>query len=438
MRTGNFSELYNQGVTQAPQFCTPAAGAPTGAPAGTKNGFIYDPQTCAPFLGNIIPTSRQNKAAINYLNAYPLPNVPGIANGTENNYRTIRKDIRHSNTFDVRLDYAAGTHDQVFARFSYDNSNFIRTSRLPALPAGFASGSNNVHGRGYALGETHIFTPNLVNEFRAGYTRYTFSNQPVFSNTPISANLGIVNANRNSNLGGGALIGGYNNQLEYTGDYGTYAVPENTYQLNDAVSYSRGHHTFKVGANAIRREVAFFRPIAGKGFFQIANGDFTGYQVSELLAGFVDNYSIGAQSGFFGTRNYEVGAFAQDDWKLTPRLTLNVGVRYDVITYPTEEHNRQAALNPVTGAIDLAGVNGVPRSIVNTDYNNVAPRIGFAYDLFGKDCAARRLWHLLLPGPRRHRQPVWPAGAVWRKRDLRSVAGVPHHLHGTGAAEQQQ
>ena len=86
----------------------------------------------------------------------------------------------------------------------------------------------------------------------------------------------------------------------------------------------------------------------------------------------MDNYSIGAQSGFFGTRNYEIGAFAQDDWKLLPRLTLNLGIRYDVITYPTEEHNRQAALNPVTGHIDLAGVNGVPRSIVNTDYNNVA------------------------------------------------------------------
>ncbi|CAN5605628.1 hypothetical protein BH10ACI4_BH10ACI4_34810 [soil metagenome] len=384
MRQGNFTELYNQGVTQAPQFCTPAAGAATGAPAGTRNGFIYDPLTCAPFAGNIIPAGRRNAAAVNYLNAYPLPNVPGIANGTENNYRTIRKDIRHYNTFDVRTDYSITAHDQFFARFAYDNSAFTRTSRMPLLPAGFASGSNNVPGRGYALGETHVFTPNIVNEFRAAYNRYTFTNAPVFSDQAISANLGIVNANRTAALGGGALIGGNNNQLEYTGDYGTYAVPENTYQLNDALSYTRGRHTFKIGGNGIRRDVAFFRPIAGKGFFQLGNGDFTGYQVSELLAGFVDNYSIGAQSGFFGTRNYEIGAFAQDDWKVTQKLTLNLGIRYDIITYPTEEHNRQSALNPNTGGIDLAGVNGVPRSIVNTDYNNVAPRIGFAYDVFGQ------------------------------------------------------
>ncbi len=75
--------------------------------------------------------------------------------------------------------------------------------------------------------------------------------------------------------------------------------------------------------------------------------------------------------------------FAQDDWKVNQRLTLNLGVRYDIITYPTEEHNRQSALNMTTGVIDLAGVNGVPRSLVNTDYNNFAPRVGFAYDVYG-------------------------------------------------------
>jgi hypothetical protein len=374
MRTGNFSELLGQGTTQAPIFCKPAI---------IVNGGIYDPITCAQFPGNIIPISRQNPAAVKYLNAYPLPNVPGLLNGTQNNYRTIRRDIKQFNTFDVRLDYRILASDQVFARFTYDNSVFNRTSQLPLLPAGFASGANTIHGRGYAVGETHTFTTNLLNEFRAGYNRYTFTNAPVFSNIPISANLGIVNANRTPQLGGGALIGGNNNQLDFTGDYGIYAVPENTYEINDAVTFIHRAHTFKFGGSGIRRDVAFFRPIAGKGYFQIANGDFTGYQPSELLAGFMDNYAIGAQNGFFGTRNYEVGAFAMDDWKFNNRLTLNLGFRYDLITFPTEEHNRQSALNPLNGTIELAGVNGVPRSIIDTDHRNFAPRIGFAYDLFG-------------------------------------------------------
>jgi hypothetical protein len=374
MRTGDFTELLGQGTTQAPQFCA--------APA-VINGAIYDPLTCAQFPGNIIPQSRLNKAAVNYLNAYPLPNIPGTTNGTENNYRTIRREITHYNTFDTRLDYKLGTRDLLFARFAYDQSDFQRTSRLPLLPAGFASGDNTVHARGIAVGDTHTFTSSILNEFRIGYNRYTFTNAPVFSGIPISARLGIVNANRTPQLGGGALIGGFNNELEYTGDYGIYAVPENTYQINDAVSISHGRHTFKFGASGIRRDVAFFRPIAGKGFFQIANGDFTGYQVSELLAGFIDNYSIGAQSGFFGTRNYEVGAFGQDDWKVSQRFTANLGLRYDIFTNPTEEHNRQSALNPITGHIDLAGVAGVPRGILTNDYHNFAPRVGFAYDVYG-------------------------------------------------------
>ena len=383
MRTGVFTELLGTGATQAPTVCG-VAGVTTRA----VNGGIYDPTTCQQFMNNTIPTGRLNKAGLNYLNAYPLPNIPGTLNGTQNNYRTIRRDIRLANTIDGRLDYNISNADRLFARFSYDNSNFSRTSRFSALPAGFASGTNYVHARGYVLGETHTFGPNTINEFRAGYTRYTFANVPVFSNTPISANLGIVNANRTTNLGGGALIGGNGSQLEYTGDYGTYLVPENTYQINDALTYILKSHTIKFGGNVIRREVAYFRPISGKGYFQLGNGDFTGYDTSEVLAGFADNYSIGAQSGLFGTRNYEVGAFAQDDWKVSRRLTFNLGARWDLITYPFESQNRQAALNPnSTGANPselIAGQNGVSRSIINTRFTNFAPRFGFSYDLSGQ------------------------------------------------------
>ncbi|MCU1313724.1 MAG: hypothetical protein JWM54_1481, partial [Acidobacteriaceae bacterium] len=167
MRQGNFSELLGQkGTTNPPSACTNVTSA------NLVTGAIYDPLTCAPFSGNIIPTGRLNPAAVNYLNAYPQPNVPGTQGGTQNNYRTIRQDVRHYNTFDVRLDWNASSKDLAFARFTYDNSQFSRTSEFPTLPAGFASGSNNVHARGYALGYDHTFTPAVINEFRAGYNRY--------------------------------------------------------------------------------------------------------------------------------------------------------------------------------------------------------------------------------------------------------------------------
>ena len=390
MRTGDFSELL---LPTSRQTCNGALLPLTSLPGSdttdcakrSPNGEIFDPITGLPFSGNVIPLDRQNPAAINYLNAFPLPNVPGNAGGIFQNFESIRRDIRHSNLFDARTDYKLSQADSLFARFSYDNSAFIRSSLLPNLPAGFASGSNNVHARGYVAGYTRVFTPTIVNELRAGYSRYTLTNVPVFSNVPISQQLGIVNANRTPQLGGGALIGGFNNEIEFTGDFGTYAVPENIYQINDAVSWAHGRHALKFGGDVIRREVAFFRPIDGKGFFQIGNGTgrYTGYEVSELVAGFVDNYQLGAQDGFFGTRNYETAIFAQDDWRLTNRLTLNLGLRYDVITYPTEEHNRQSAFDVTTGTVRLAGVNGNSRSLINTDYGNVGPRFGFAWDAYG-------------------------------------------------------
>jgi hypothetical protein len=378
MRQGNFTQILGQAGTT-----NPPSGCPNVTSANLVVGAIYDPLTCAPFPGNVIPPGRLNPAAVNYLNAYPLPNVPGTQGGTQNNYRTIRQNVSHYNTFDVRVDWNASSKDLAFARFSYDNSQFSRTSEFPSLPAGFASGANNVHARGYAVGYDHTFNPSVINELRVGYNRYTLTNVPVFSNIPISADLGIVNANRTPQLGGGALIGGFSNELEYTGDYGTYAVPENTYEIADSVAWTHSRHNFKFGGSAIRRDVSFFRPIAGKGYFQLAGGDFTGYDVSELLVGFTDTYSIGAQTGFFGTRNYEFGLYAEDNWQASRRLTLNLGLRWDVFTYPAEEHNRQSALNPNTGTIELAGVNGVPRSLINDRYNNFAPRIGFAYDLQG-------------------------------------------------------
>ncbi|WP_233581403.1 carboxypeptidase regulatory-like domain-containing protein [Acidipila sp. EB88] len=380
MRTGDFGQLLGTaGVTSQPSttFC------PNLTAAQYVSGAVYDPLTCAPFPNNQIPLARLNAAAVNYLNAYPQPNTTGTVNGTENNYVTSRINTTKNNTIDARVDANLDQADRLFARFTYDNSNFTRTSSLPNLPAGFASGQNFVHGRGYAIGETHTFSPNILNEFRAGYNRYTFANVPVFSGTPIASDLGIVNANRNVNLGGGALIGGNGNEIDYTGDYGTYKVPENTYELNDAVTIARGRHNIKFGGSGIRRDVAYFRPISGKGYFNYGSGDSTGYVPAEMLVGFTDYYSIGAQSGFYGTKNYEVGAFVQDDWKVTQRLTLNLGYRYQIITFPTEMYNRESAINPANGTIELAGVNGVPKSIINNNFNNHGPRFGFAYDALG-------------------------------------------------------
>ncbi len=385
MRQGNFSELLGQNVTSNPGAFASATGCPA-LPAGATPvvGAIYDPTTCQPFAGNIIPKDRINSAGLNYLNAFDAPTRAGVLN----NYFAVRNAIQNFNDFDARLDYHVSQKDTVFVRYSYGQDNLDVNSLFTNLPAGFASGGNVNHPRGGAAGYTHIFTSNLVNEFRFGYIRPEFAYVNPDQGIPISANLGIVNANRNSLLGGGALIGGSNTQIEYTGDGGPYSVPEKTFQFLDSVSYTHGKHTLKTGANIIRREVDFFQGNDSKGYFVLGGvnfpgtGRFTGYETSEILAGFSD-YEIGAASTFFKTFNYETGYFVQDDWKVNRRLTLNLGIRYDLYTYPYEQNNNQANYDFSTGTLQVAGVNGNSRSLINTDKNNFAPRIGFAYDLYG-------------------------------------------------------
>ena len=381
MRQGNFSELLSYAQAHPGHSLTAVPGCAGNA---ANTGAIYDPVTCAPFPGNVIPNGRLNAAAVNYLNAFSAPTNPDLIQG---NYVTVQKQVSLYNDFDVRLDLNLNQSNHFFARYSYGQDNFNKTSLFSTLPAGFATGSNVNHPRGAAAGYTHIFTPNLLNEFRYGYSRSYFAYVPPFFGDNLSARLGIVNANRNALTSGGALIGDNNSQLSYTGDGGLYSVPEHTHQFLDTVSWNQGAHAFKFGVNIIHREVAFFAGNLSKGFFNFVNqysGDpnWTGYDISEALAGF-SNYSLGNSQNYFDTINWETGYFAQDDWRLTKRLTVNLGLRYDLYTFPYTDNNQQSNFDIYSGQLLVAGKDGQSKSQVATNYNNIAPRIGFAYDLYG-------------------------------------------------------
>ena len=372
---------------------------------------ITNPVTHAAFAGNVIDPSYIIKAGSNYLAAYPEPNVAGSnplcgqvnTKGVciKQNYVVNRNNIQHYNDFDVRVDYNLRQQDTIFGRYSYGKDYEVASSRLPNLPAGFGSGTQKGYPRSFVFGETHTFSTTVVNEFRFGWIHTEMGYTPPFQNEALAQSLGIPNANTTSVLGGGALIGGYNDQLEYTGDYGPYIVPEQTWNFSDSLSWIHGQHTFKFSANVMRRQVNLFRPKAGKGyFFLFGNGGGqspTGYEVSDILAGFMNNYQVGPALGFSHTRNWETGYSAQDDWRVTRRLTLNLGIRYDLYTWPTETKNLQANFvipsgcfaiigtkTPCTGSqLVLAGTNGASDSLINTDKHDFAPRVGFAYDLFG-------------------------------------------------------
>lgn len=414
MRQGNFTELLNpQGAngpgssatseTQYPRCypgnisgTTPYAGSTT---TGAQFGWIFDPTTCGNpggpsqftdgTTGNIIPTARLNPAAVNYLNAFPTPTR---TDRYLNNYLDNQSEANRYNTFDIRFDWMPSAKDLAFIRYSYDNSVNTKTSEFQNLPAGGGTGVNPTHARGYDLGYTHTFSPAVINEAHIAYNRDNYGYTPPMYGDYVSKNLGIVNANINQETTGGALIGGWKGNLEYTGDYGLYAVPQNTYEITDSVSWNHGNHSFKYGGTLIRRQVSFFNPQEGKGYFWIDQGtvDFTGYEVSELLAGGMDQYEIGSQAGYFANIGQEDGLFAQDDWRVKPRLTLNLGVRWDFLSHPYEAHNQQSAFNVQTGTVMIAGQDGISRSIIAQDYHNFGPRLGFAYALDNNNKAVLR------------------------------------------------
>ncbi len=384
-RNGNFAALPTQLRDPVTNQNICVTGTTTNGNLCTNgNGVAYNRL-------DLLPAGRLNQAGLNYLRAFPLPN-----NGSQvqNNYTNTRNQLADQDVVDVRVDGNINDSNQIFVRGSYGRFNQVTTSRLETLPAGFGSGSNPIRTRAAVLGLNTTFTPTLFNELRV-----QFGYEPPLGDQPLSANLRIANANRDASRGGGALIGGYNGQLEYTGDFGPYRVPQNTYQIVDSISYVTGNHTLKFGGTAVRRNVQLFRPLAGKGYFRLyGNGDFTQcpgaagapteaasgttrFEQADLLIGFACSYQIGFQNGNVGTLNYENAAFGQDDWRVTDKLTLNLGLRYEYFTNPAEEYGRQANFDLTTGRLLLPADDS--DALVNTDKNNFSPRFGFAYNLFG-------------------------------------------------------
>ncbi len=206
MRMGDFTELLNPTLASAglvgngpaifttyfPR-CYPNSAAlnQNGFPASSK-GQIYDPLTCQPFQGNIIPTNRLNPASVNYLNAFPLPTRTDRLIG---NYFYQQTQVGKYNTFDTRLDWNASARDLFFVRFSYDNTSSNQNSQLARngnAPLLNASGQQNyLHGRGYDVGYTHTFSPRIVNEARIAYTRDNYGYLPPNFGESVGAELGI-------------------------------------------------------------------------------------------------------------------------------------------------------------------------------------------------------------------------------------------------------
>ena len=372
MRQGDFSELLstdpNVCIKNSAGQCTPIQ--------------IFDPTTGKPFPNNQIPPGMWNAAGKAYLNAFPSPSGPSIIH----NYLTHRQRRSTYNDFDAKFDQNFGPSDQAFLSGSDWHDQFSDPGRIPGYQAGFGAGTSKNTGYTIRTGETHVFSSDLLNEVRAAATNYEYGFLPVGFGTNQNAALGIGGIGGINTSNGIALIGGGDGtDIEYLGDFGQYLIRQKFYQVSDSVTYLRGDHSFKFGGSALRRDVDEQRTQYGKGFYFFRTDQgfipgYTGYEVSDMLIG-ITQFTTSGEPGFVprDTRSWENALYAQDDWHVRPNLTLNLGLRWDLLSPYYETHNRLANYDPTTGQLIIADQNGVSRSTLKTNYDNFGPRLGFNY-----------------------------------------------------------
>jgi hypothetical protein len=371
---------------------------------------IFDPETSVPsgktyvrtqFPNNQIPTGRMDPAALKLLAAEPLPTFP---NQTVNNYVSSPTNTNRANRFDVKEDTQLSQNDSLFARYSYFGGNAVTYGPFPEPLVGstnFQIAPKDNLGNGAAVGETHIFKPTLVNEFRAGYNRIQDFLSP-FVKDNIASEFGLSGIPTQPGVTGlpNISISGFANLGEAS------FLPNDkiseTITAEDHASWTLGKHLLKFGGDFRWVRSWFYISSNARGAYTF-NGAFTqnpqktagtGSGMADFLLGIPNSSSL--SNLISGDLRYNYwGGYLQDDWKVTPRLTVNLGLRYELWTQPVERNDRQAnyltnegalifANSQVPAGVPAALVKPVPgdlgtRSLMKTDTNNFAPRLGIAF-----------------------------------------------------------
>ncbi len=389
-RTGNFSEFSD----------------PVLDPLTCKKPGDISSGGCKAFPGNII-TNLANRPdfsppALKLLNLYPLPttNVKNPNQGNQN-FFGLRRNRENIDSFDIKADHKISDKNNITGRYTRDNQERVRANFFTGLPtAGFGAGEETGNTRQIVVSDTHVFRPTLLNEARFGWTQVKIGilncgvegacgEDPGFCTT-----IGIPNCNKGTPATtGGILTGGFGTgEFEFIGDGGLFLVKSNNFYFNDSLSIIHGKHTLKTGVEGRPRQLDTIdggRAGGLKGHIQYAT-PFSSTTTGNVQADYL--LSRPAMNAFSGTiiggdnplqlRTTEWGLFVQDDWKVTPQLTLNLGLRYELFPNFTEKSGRLANFDLRTSSI--AKAKGSGDRIVNTAKANFGPRVGFAYN-FGPE-----------------------------------------------------
>lgn len=364
---------------------------------------------CTTFPGNVIPNLQGrtdfDQVGFNLLNVYPLPTDPTVVNPSQGNPNFVgtRRNQERINAYNIKIDHRLFENNNITGRYSNNDQERVRAGFFPGLGGGFGSGTEIGNTRQIAVIDTHAFRPTILNEVRFGYTEVEIGilNPGVLGSQGVSptlcSDIGIPNCNLGTDATTGMLpIGGFGTgEFEFLGDNGPFLVNTKNFFVADNVTIVSGKHTWKAGIEVRPRNLeTICGGCAGlKGNIQYADADInattsttTGNVQADFLLGrpaltALNGTIVGGDTPF-DLNTTEWSFFVQDDWKVAPNLTLNLGVRYDIFPGWTESNGRQG--NYDAEARELIRATDGGDRIIGTDTNNIAPRIGFAYS-FGEN-----------------------------------------------------
>jgi hypothetical protein len=339
---------------------------------------VIDPLTKQQFPGNIIPASRSSASALALQKYYPNPNQSGAANYTGRTRNDIDND-----QFLIRIDQIFGVKDRLYGSF-IRQTNEIRT--LAILPSDVRAEPNTDWS--LALNETHIFGPNVINEFRLGYTRLKFANTNNFtgSDSSIKDAFGMVGFADGDNFTAGLPAINITGLLGLS-SYGPLFQIDETAQRVNNLSIITGRHTIKMGYDGRKGRIARRGSNWPRGDINIT-AEMTGSSYADFLLG-LPRRSNGVENlNYAEARNWRNGAFISDDFRVNSRITLNLGVRYELFTVPIDPYGRLRILDP-RDMSRLIPEPYVAAKLFNGDHNNWAPRVGFAIRPFGQKTVLR-------------------------------------------------
>jgi Carboxypeptidase regulatory-like domain len=340
---------------------------------------VLDPKSGLPFTGNVIPTSSLDAQTQLALEFIPEPNV-GVPAGSATfpSFNTVGTVplINDWDQFNARMDHQLGQSDQIYGTFARSDE-----TRIPKALRPFGGESFPLSNRLVTATYVHTFSPSIINEFRFGYNRSrTFRLSETSYGRDFARELfGLKNTTDQPIMFGipNFSVSGFNAIGSISQAIG--AEDEN-FQFTDNLSITRGRHNLRTGFQISKQNYYQVTNFSGNPTFSF-DGRYTGTRgngLAEFLLGipFRASGAIGDSIQDMYT-TYWAG-YIQDDWHIVPSFTLNIGIRYEFSRPPYERNDKSLYFNPELGRILLAG-QGVRREIVDPDWNNWAPRIGFAY-----------------------------------------------------------